>query len=347
MISSSLCCSYRQNVETFTEFYSLQGEYTSALARHPDVIRIWLDGRPKPVRSSEDENGICASQSWRSTRMTNRRRRELTELLGSAEERGRLSTWLRASLPVLSLIEIGDWARPSLRSLDPAGGDIAAELAALREKIFLANYGLAKSAAAHGRPEGFDDRLSAACVGLLDAIDRYVPGERAARFAYFATYWIRYQIGRQAQKFGGVVSFPIYQQRMVRKIAQLALDRQSRGLAEATQAEICSALEVGPDAYYRHRQRPMVLSLHAPAIEGETKTGFEHVLCDPAPAPGEELEDQDLASRIDGWLKRSLPPATRVMLAYAHELGPLPEAAAEYLDHLREIARERLRFVAT
>jgi hypothetical protein len=34
------------------------------------------------------------------------------------------------------------------------------------------------------------------------------------------------------------------------------------------------------------------------------------------------------------------------MLAYAHDLGRLPQAAEEYLTHLREIALERLRFVA-
>jgi DNA-directed RNA polymerase sigma subunit (sigma70/sigma32) len=230
--------------------------------------------------------------------------------------------------------------------LDAAAAETAARLIALREKVFLANYGLAKAAAAHGRPPGFDDRLSAACAGLLDAVDRYVPGERSARFAYFATYWIRYQISRQGQKFGGVVAFPIYQQRMVRKIAQLALDRRQQGLGEATQEEVCAALAVGPDAYFRHRQKPTVVSWQAPAIEGEAETGLDYLLCDPAPAPGAELEGEDLATRINGWLKRSFPPATRVMLAYAHEIGPLPEAAAEYLDHLREIARERLRFVA-
>jgi hypothetical protein len=344
MISSLVSVSYRQNTELFVEFYALQAEYTTALARLPQVLQAWLDTRVKPARAAEE--GSTASQGWRTARLSAYRQRELADMIAQPGGEERLATWLRACLPVLSLLEIGDHARPSLAGVDASAGELAGRVTALRERVFLANYGLAKAAAAHGRPESYDDRLSAACIGLLDAIDRYVPGERAARFGYFATYWIRYHIGRQAQKFNGVVAFPIYQQRMGRKIEQLTVQRQGLGLGEPNRTEVCAALEVGADAYYRHRQRPLVMSLNAPVADGEGETGLEFMLADPAPAPGTELEDEDVSARIEGWLKRSFPPATRVMLAYAHDLGRLPQAAEEYLTHLREIARERLRFVA-
>jgi DNA-directed RNA polymerase specialized sigma subunit len=344
MISSLVSVSYRQNTELFVEFYALQAEYAAALARLPRVLQAWLDTRIKPARAAEE--GSTASQGWRTARLSACRQGELAGMIAQPGGEERLATWLRACLPVLSLLEIGDHARPSLAGIDAAAGELAGRVMALRERVFLANYGLAKAAAAHGRPESYDDRLSAACVGLLDAIDRYVPGERAARFGYFATYWIRYHIGRQAQKFNGVVAFPIYQQRMGRKIEQLTVQRQGLGLGEPGRTEVCAALAVGADAYHRHRQRPSVMSLNAPVADGEGETGLEFMLADPAPAPGAELEDEDVSARIEGWLKRSFPPATRVMLAYAHDLGPLPQAAEEYLTHLREIARERLRFVA-
>jgi len=344
MMSTLPSVTYRQNAEIFGEFYALQAEYTAALARLPRVVQAWLDTRVKPARSAEESNP--ASQGWRTSRLSAYRQRELAAMIGQPGAEDQLASWLRASLPVLSLLEIGDHAVPNLAAIDPAAGALGRRLTALREQVFLANYGLAKAAAQSHRPESYDDRLSAACVGLLDAIDRYVPGERAAKFGYFATYWIRYHIGRQAQKFGGVVAFPIYQQRMGRKIEQLTLERQGHGLGEPNRAEVCAALAVGADAYERHRQRPMIMSLQAPVNDGEGEIGMEFMLADPAPAPGTEYEDQDVAARIDGWLKRSFPPATRVMLAYAHDLGRLPEAAQEYLTHLREIARERLRFVA-
>lgn len=344
MISSSVSVSYQQNTELFIEFYALQGEYAAGLARLPRVLQAWLDTRVKPARAAEECS--TASQGWRTARLSARRQQELAEMIAQPGGEERLAAWLRACLPVFSLLEIGDHALPTWAAVDPVTGELARRLTTLREQVFLANYGLAKAAAAHGRPDGFDDRLSAACAGLLDAIDRYVPGERAARFGYFATYWIRYHIGRQAQKFNGVVSFPIYQQRMGRKIEQLTLRRQGAGLREPNRTEVCAALEVGDDAYNRHRQRPLMMSLHAPLAEGEGETGLEFLLADPAPAPGTELEDEEVAARIDSWLRRCFPPATRVMLAYSHDLGRLPQAAEEYLTHLREIARERLRFVA-
>jgi DNA-directed RNA polymerase specialized sigma subunit len=337
---------YQQNVQRFEEFYSLQGEYAAALAAQSAIIRRWLDRLPQPARCADEAEGSSASQHWRTARLSHRRRRELADLLATAHAHAALTAWLRRSLPVISLLEMADFAAPepaaSLTRLD----ELRARLVRIREAVFLANYGLAKSAAAQGRPEDFDDRMSAACVGLLDAVDRYVPGEQAARFSYFATYWIRYHISRQAQKFNGVVVFPIYQQRIVRKIEQVKRDRQVKGLAEATSQEMCAALEVGPDAFSRQRHRPTILSLEAPGQDGESDGVWEGRLCDPAPLPGSGFEQDDVASRIHEWLRRSFPPATRVMLAYVHDLGPLPAAAADYLDHLREIARERLRFVA-
>ncbi|MEQ1674340.1 MAG: nitrilase-related carbon-nitrogen hydrolase, partial [Candidatus Nitrotoga sp.] len=75
--------------------------------------------------------------------------------------------------------------------------------------------------AVRGR-KNYDELLSPASIGLLAAIDRYVPNAAtSARFGYFANYWIRYHVSRYTQKTNGVVPLSINQQRIVRKIDRL------------------------------------------------------------------------------------------------------------------------------
>jgi hypothetical protein len=259
----------------------------------------------------------------------------------------RLAAWLLTSLPVGSLLEISALSGPVRGPLQPETATCCRHLIALRNRIFLANYGLAKAAASAARSGEFDERLSAACSGLLDAVDRYVPGERAARFAFFATYWIRYHVSRQLQKQSSVVSFPIHQQRIVRKIDRLMADRRGRGLPEPSSAEVRSELDLGADAYARHFGRPRVVSIQGGGTPPEGKESADLVLYDPAPCHATMRDGDVVVGRIRHWLKTSVPPATRVILAYAQGIGPLPEAALEYLEHLREIARERLRSLPT
>lgn len=293
---------YTRNAEMLAEFYRLQGELARELAQRPATVLRWLERQRVPRRAPKRRAARAPSGRWRTARLSGSRQRELRQLLadGSPE----LPGWLVASVPAATLIDIDETDTPG------RVGPLARSLLGLREQLLRANLGLAKAAAARagGRPHDFDDRLSAACSGLLDAIDRYVPGPGSARFAYFAAYWIRYHIARFGQKHGCIIACPIHQQR-----------------AGARRGGF---------------QRPIVIGLRDEA------DGSDLLLNEPAPDAFEEERDEEIRGRVRQWLRRSVPPSTRVMLAAVHSVGPLAEAAADYVEHLREIARERLRDVA-
>ncbi|HEY3756852.1 MAG TPA: hypothetical protein VGL42_11940 [Opitutaceae bacterium] len=284
---------YTRNAEVLAEFYRLQGDLALSLALRPGTVRLWL-GRQRTPRRNASKRGADTAR-WRTARLSGSRQQELRRLLDA--DSPELPGWLLASLPACTLLDIDDVDTPG------APGLVARELLRLRDQLLRANLGLAKTAAARapGRLHEYDDRLSAACSGLLDAIDRYVPGPRSARFSYFAAYWIRYHVVRFNQKHSSVVGYPINRQ------------RSGEG------------------------SRPIVVGMLDDLDVGAA------VLNEAAPDPWEDAEEDELIGRVRDWLRRSVSPATRVMLAAKHAVGPLPEAAGDYLDHLREIARERLR----
>ena len=313
---------------------------------HPLGIEAdWLEAQPP--RETEAVDPGATSKLWRTARLSAIRRRQLFALTarvaaGEAES-GVLATWLHDSMPVCAYLEIADRARPSLRALDPVAADCGCALVRMRETLFLANYGLAKSAAHHRCFHDYSDRLSAASCGLLDAIDRYLPGPRAARFGYFATYWIRYRLGRHAQKHGSIVSFPINQYRISRRIDRFLAERSDRGLPPPSEREIRTELKLGADAYYWHLRRPRMVSLQRPVGPDSESFTLEHTLRDPGPEPAALLDDGELAGQLRALLRTHLSPAARVVLAYTGAIGSLADAAEDYLAHLHQQGGERLR----
>ena len=337
--------SYAQNFELFGRFLELQRRFVAELARHPSLVRSWLESQPPRETEAPDSRG--AAKAWRTARLSAARRRELAALLESAgagtAATDALAAWLLAAVPVCTYLEISACARPSLLAIDPAAGACASALVGLRERLFLANYGLAKSAARHRCFQDYGDRLSAASSGLLDAIDRYVPGPRAARFGYFATYWIRYRLGRHAQKHGTLVAFPINQYRISRRIDRFLAQRHRHGQPPPAEAEIRAELKLGADACYWHERRPRMVSLHLPATPDNPTYTLEHTLRDPAPEPAAQLEAGDGAERLRARLRARLTPSARVILARCGGIDSLADAAADFLAHLREQGRAQLR----
>jgi hypothetical protein len=297
---------YANNVATFATFHDAQRRLVACLARHPALLQRWLDSKPPRAAGAD---GPTPDRPWRSVRLTAGRRRQLVGLIERAADgpagQEELAGWLLDSVPVSTYFEVAAAACPNLREIDPEADAHVREVAAMRDRLFEANFGLAKLAAFRRGATDTGDRLSAASSGLLDAVDRYVPGERSARFSYFATYWIRYHLCRQVQKHGCVVTIPINQHRLRRRL--------ERSLGEKP-----PALEV--------------ISLQMPVPLGESEGEFEGLLRDPAPAPNTEGDEAALDERVGGWLRRSLPSATRVMLAYGRGLGRLGEAAQEYVE---------------
>jgi hypothetical protein len=335
---------HAQNLELFTAFYGLQSDFAACLAAHPGLVRRWLEALPP--RRHEAAETARRSRTWRTSALSSGRRRELGALIARAEvsqpETASLAEWLLAAVPVRTYFEIAAVAGPGLPAFDLAAADCHHRLIGLRDRLFLTNYGLAKAAARRFYHLDYGDVLSAASFGLLDAVDRYVPSPRAARFSYFAGYWIRYHVARQSQKFGSVISFPVNQHRIGRRIRRYLADREASALPPPSPQELCSDLQLGRAALHLQRRRPHMVSLHAPAGPEPQAVAMEHCLCDPAPAPAAILEGNETADRLRLILHHHATPATRVMLAYARSVGALADAAEEYLAGLQETALARL-----
>ncbi len=337
---------YARNQENFTAFHALQSEVALRLASNPWAIRRWLEAQPERQARKGGDSGK-PPRAWRTARLSIARRRQLLGLIERAEaspaEAGALAEFLLAAMPVCSYLEIAGAASPRLRETDPIADDSCRRLSLFREQLFSSNLGLARCAV---RPAGgvdASDLLSAASSGLLDAIDRYVPGERSARFGYFASYWIRYHLSRQRQKFGSLVSFPINQHRIGHRIDRYLADCAAAGLPAPTNAELCAKLKLGPDAYYWHRLRPRVHSLDAFATPEGPGGAAAHHLCDPGPGPAGALEEAEIAGQLTALLRANVAPATRVMLATMRNVGSLSEAARDYLDQVHDRIMERIR----
>jgi len=336
--------SYARNHELFTDFYSLQSCFAGHLAARPRLIRAWLESLPS--REPEAGEPAQSARSWRTARLSSARRRELFSLVvraeGSAAESAPLALWLLVSVPVCTYFEIAATDRPGSPALGSAAGDCHRQLLELRETLFLTNYGLAKAAAKRRGPRDYAEMLSAASDGLLDAIDRYVPDSRAARFAYFAGYWIRYHMARQFQKTGSVVSFPVNQHRIGRRIDRYLAARKP-GENPPSPEEVCQELQLGRAAYYWQQRRPQVVSLHGREGAGPEAPPMELRLCDPGPEPDALVEQAEIADCLRRLLRAQAAPAIRLMLAYTHGVGALADTAEEYLASLQELALARLK----
>jgi len=339
---------FLQNQMLFADFYSTQTEFVVCVARHPELVRMWLDSLP--LRDDTNEGPPTASQAWRTSRLSATRQRELsalvveTELTPTVPEP--LIAFLLKALPVMTYFLIADGARPSLQAIDPPAADLYRRLLHQRDHIFNANYGLARRAVAGRKP--YDELLSAASCGLVDAIDRYVPtGKNSARFSYFASFWIRYQVSRYGQKNLGTVALSINQQRIIRRIERYLEERRRAGLPPSSEVELCTDLKISSEAYYWYSQRPVMVSLDSvcPSEDdrGEQTPDVENLIASPEPGPDEQLEDTEIAEYLRELLRENLSGQHRVMLSYARRVGNLADAVEDYLADLETQALEHVR----
>ncbi len=326
---------YLDNRVQFEGFYALQRTLVDQLARQPALVRAWLNSLPP--RDDEATESSGASKSWRAARVSASRRKILSGLIADVEENaqnsGRLADFLLTSLPVESYFTIAECGGTH-GAAESAATASCRVVVAKRNELFEANFGLAK-AAVRGR-RNYDELLSPALVGLLAAIDRYVPNnETSARFGYFANFWIRYHISRYTQKTSGVVPLSINQQRIVRRIDRFLEQCRNDGRAEPTKLEICSTLGISAEAYRSFLRRPVVISLDqsasSEADDREREVSLANVIAAEGPEPDQAAEDSEIARYVRELLRKEVPAYGRVMLSYARRVGSLPDAAEDYL----------------
>lgn len=339
---------YLENRARFEDFFALQNTFTQKLAEYPVAVRAWLDSLPP--RDDPGTDGTGASNSWRTARLSSSRRRTLADLIAGAEcivsGRSALANFLLTALPVELYFAIAETAVSAQIVL---GADLRTTIqliAAKRNELFAANYGLAK-VAVRGR-KNYDELLSPASIGLLAAIDRYVPNAAtSARFGYFANYWIRYHVSRYTQKTNGVVPLSINQQRIVRKIDRLIEQCRGAGRPAPTEVEVRSALKISAEAYRWYLQQPVVISLDQPTSpeneERDRESSLANVIAAEAPEPDQVMEDSEIGRYVREMLVREVPAQTRVMLAYARRVGSLCDAGEDYLLAMEGLILARVR----
>jgi len=329
---------YIRNEERFKEFYELQCLLTKLFSEQPLVIKEWLNRLPKIGTKVVEEGN--KSMHWRATRLNYARRQYLEQLvsdcLNNFEVRNVLSEWLIKSVPVSSYIEIASISDDSNSDKPEAIHSCVKQLIEYRDMLFNANLGLAYSLARREQLGNFDDRVSDATRGLLDAVDRFVPLEKHVQFSYFATYWIKFQISRGNQKSQSVVAFPINQQRVKAKSEKLQLKQEALGLSPLSYEQLADILHVKLDTVINSYQKPVAISINTSYVHEASMLESDHALCDPAPEPSMTFDHSELIKSLRIYYRHQLTPEVRVMLSSIQDIGSLSEALFDYIGNYDE-----------
>ena len=333
---------YIRNEQHFKEFYELQCVLTKLFSEQPCVIKAWLNRLPKIAAKGVEESD--KSMHWRATRLNYARRNHLEHLvedsINSPQSVNALSEWLIKSIPVSSYIEIANTSWDANVIRPDAIQSCVKQLIEYRDLLFNANLVLAYSIARRENLGNFDDRVSDATKGLLDAVDRYVPLEKHVQFSYFATYWIKFQISRGNQKCQSVVAFPINQQRVKAKSEKLQHKQEALGLSPLSYEQIANILHVKLDTVINSYQKPVAISINTSYAHETAMLEWDYALCDPAPEPSTTFDHAELIKSLRFYYRNQLTPEVRVMLSCVQEIGSLSEALFDYIGNYTQVITE-------
>jgi RNA polymerase primary sigma factor len=119
--------------------------------------------------------------------------------------------------------------------------------AAARERLIVANVGLAAKIALQweGRGMDRDDLIAEATCGLISAVDHFVPG-LGARFGTYAAFWIKQSLRRAVEEAASMIVVPSTMVKLVQK-----WKRATRKLGDAlgrapSSEEIAESLGLSP-----------------------------------------------------------------------------------------------------
>jgi RNA polymerase primary sigma factor len=164
-----------------------------------------------------------------------------------------------------------------------------------REEMILANLRLVVTIANQFNFRGVpvDDLIEEGNIGLMEAVDRFDPGN-GARFSTYAAWWIKHSIRQALHSQSRTIRVPSNIRDLSQKISRVAETMQCESGTEAGIAEIAEGVGIKASKlqHIRNALRP-IQSLDAPADE----TGEAGPIADVIPDENAVLPDEAAANR--------------------------------------------------
>jgi RNA polymerase sigma factor (sigma-70 family) len=252
------------------------------------------------------------------------------------------------SLPKYPLLDEDE--EITLSAIAQKGGP---EADAAKEVMILSNLRLVISMArryAHcGCP--LEDLVSEGSIGLGIAVDKFNPSH-GARFATYATWWIRQQLRKATNDYCRTIRIPIYQQKTLREIGRVVDRIKTSSGYDPSDDEVAAELEISPKVVQNLRSAtvPLVSLQNQVGPQEESRT-YEEILCDQTGSgetPLELLSKKTAADSIIELIRKRLNAKEREVIMLRFGLGGAEEDSTksrtlEEVGRVMNLTRERIR----
>lgn len=216
---------------------------------------------------------------------------------------------------------------------------------AARERMITANLRLVVKMATDYANLGLPvpDLISEGNIGLMKAVERFDPA-KGGKLSTYAGWWIKQSIKRALANQSKMIRVPVHQVEKIAKMRRLTERLTAELGREPSDEELAD--EVGLTASKVAALKSSVIrpaSLDAPVGKDDGETSFGDLLADEnAEDPSGRLEEKDLRTNLDAWLKL-LTPREREIVKWRYGLGGAREKTLEDIGEKFGITRERIR----
>lgn len=205
-----------------------------------------------------------------------------------------------------------------------------------RDLLMLCNRRFVVSVArAHlGAGVELEDLISEGQAGLLMAIERYRPDEKAT-FLTYARWWIRSQMTRSIQETGAPIPLPSYlhdvqnkARRSLRRLEARQVGAPSlEQIAEGIEADSGRPVDRGHLIHALEAMNRRLLSIDSASTIGDVEAPLAHAIADPQPSHDDLIARRETAAELVRHLA-ALPPMQRMLIARRFGMdGEEPESA--------------------
>jgi RNA polymerase sigma factor (sigma-70 family) len=224
-----------------------------------------------------------------------------------------------------------------------AAGEALAKASALRWELALSARRVALGEARRfaGKLMSEDDLIHEGCIGLLKAAQRFEPG-RGIRFATYARWWVRAELGRAIDVAGRPVhmsALAVEQARTVRRLREAMLAAGE----DVSVATLASELGLSEDRIRLLLRAPRPVSLDAPTDPEGSVTLGESMADEDAVCPLEACLAQRELEALRARFAEALSPREQHVLVRRFGLDDREPGTLEVVGAEVGVSRERVR----